>query len=110
MFGRENYISPRNSQQYFYKISPMTTIQVPNKVHMYGLHMVFIFFAVKCHCTRALFNTCTFVIDMYNSCPLYSKIMSQWERWILSGDQSLVIEVEFRQDNLKQRYVHVHVC
>jgi hypothetical protein len=33
VFGKENYISPRNSQQYFYKISPMTTIQVPNKVY-----------------------------------------------------------------------------
>ena len=32
MFGKENYISPRNSQQYFYKISPMMMIQVPNKV------------------------------------------------------------------------------
>ena len=32
MFGKENYISPRNSQQYFYKISPVMMIQVPNKV------------------------------------------------------------------------------
>ena len=34
VFGKENYIPPRNSQQYFYKISPMTAIQVPNKVWM----------------------------------------------------------------------------
>ena len=34
VFGKENYISPRNSQQYFYKISPMMMIQVPNKVSL----------------------------------------------------------------------------
>ena len=68
MFGKENYISPRNSQQYFYKISLVTMIQVPNKV----MDDISIYFAVKCHCTRAVLQCHVLICTTHVHCAAKS--------------------------------------
>lgn len=68
VFGKANYISPRNSQQYLYKISPVTTIQVPNKVS-----------------TSTAISAAVYMFKLYNIVHvlgLYSKLMFLLVKWI----------------------------
>lgn len=67
VFGKANYISPRNSQQYLYKISPVTTIQVPNKV------------STSTAISAAVYMSKLYIVHVLG---LYSKLMFLLVKWI----------------------------